>query len=417
MVMRSPALVGIERILHFCLYKKIKEVVAGFSLKKRELIADLFYRLAVKRKKNGLQGFMNKNKKYHCGLLVTAVIALFSLTSVSAYDNFVKISLPKGVSIELPKDWVIQSNTQRNALEAVADSVLDLTGTEYGNDFKFAANYYRNNRLVSVAHINYYPDRDLTQNNARQATPQAINDMDTSLKEGVVPVLKDMGIPILSWEGTRKITLNGIAAFVTEYHRKIKDDLGVSCVRIIKIYAGERSFNLTVSYLEEEQSFLKPITDRIINSLKLSGISDASVDEEKDSVFDVNTARPVNDSHSSVDNSQVYTKPTSSNTDSLMSHLYGVGKIMLVLLALGLTPPLLIRFLIVRRPIGRWWAIGAAVGFFIINIFLFAILEVSLRGTLLIIQAYPASIIVAAVSYFILRKTPKQKANPKKEAC
>ena len=94
---------------------------------------------------------MNKSKKYHCGFLVAAVIVLFGLTPVSASDNFVKISLPKGVSIELPEDWEVLSEDRRIALDTMADSVLDLPGIEYGNsDFRFAANYYRNDQIVGI---------------------------------------------------------------------------------------------------------------------------------------------------------------------------------------------------------------------------------------------------------------------------
>ena len=62
---------------------------------------------------------MNKNKKYYCGLLVVAVIAFFSLTFVNASDNFVRVSLPKRVSIELPKAWVVLSQDQRITIETM----------------------------------------------------------------------------------------------------------------------------------------------------------------------------------------------------------------------------------------------------------------------------------------------------------
>lgn len=361
-------------------------------------------KLAVKLKEKGLQGRMNKSKKYHCGLLVGAVIAFFILTSVNASDDYVRVDLPKGVSIELPKDWEVLSDGQRIALETMADSVFDLSDIEYGNDFQFAANYYRNDQIVGITIINYYPNDGMTQKDSLQATQQDISEMDTALKKAVVKPMKTAGMPILSWEGAKKVTFNGITAIVTEYRRKGIKDSGAFRVRLIRVFAGERSFTLTVSYLEEIASSLEPSTDRIISSLKLSGINDASVDEEQDSVFDINTARPVNDRFSSVDNSQVYTKPTSSNTDSLMSHLFGKWVIMLALWVLGLTPPLLIRFLFVRRPISKGWAIGTAVIFLFINLFLFAILEMILSNALLITKAHASSIFVAVVSYFILRK-------------
>jgi len=37
----------------------------------------------------------------------------------------------------------------------------------------------------------------------------------------------------------------------------------------VRVPASERSFTLTVSYLESAAFYLEPITDRIINSIKL----------------------------------------------------------------------------------------------------------------------------------------------------
>ena len=223
---------------------------------------------------NYLKRFMNKNKKYHCGLLVIAVIAFFSLTPVSASDNFVKISLPKGVSIELPKDWVVLSENLRIALDTVADSGLDLAGIEHENsDIPFTANYYKNNKIVGIVQTRYYPNIDLTQNDSRQATPQDMNEMNTILKERTVKSMTAVDeVSGLTW--TKKTTINGITAFVTEYHRKT----GEFRVHLIRVFAGKRTFTLTAAYLEEELFPLEPNINRIINSLKLSGIIEEDLD-------------------------------------------------------------------------------------------------------------------------------------------
>lgn len=82
--------------------------------------------------------------------------------------------------------------------------------------------------------------------------------------------------------------------------------------------------------------------------------------------------------------------------------------------SVGLTPPLIIRFLIVRRPIGKWWAIGTAVGFFFINTILFIILN-KLIADAVGSQTHPqttnpmATMLIAFVSYLILRKKLKHK--------
>ena len=416
---------------------------------------------------------MNKNMKYHCGLLVVAVIAFFSLTSVNASDNFVKISLPKGVSIELPKNWIVLSNDLRITIDTMVDSGLDLAGIEYENtDLPFAANYFKNGETVGIINIRYYSNLDFTQNDSRQATLQDINALNATLKESIVKSMTAAGMSVLSWTGTKKRTINGITVFVTEYRRKSIKGIEAFRVRLIRVLAGDRSFTLTVSYAEEESASLKPITDRIINSLKLSGI------EEENQGFDISTARPVEEMNQGFDPTRSVPvegtveanpfdqfdtpeekdplagldprfdnastpidkdpfarfvtpqdqlsrdRPEKSNTGSLVSQFWGAICAWLALSAvytwgIGLTPPLLIRFLIVRRPINKWWAIGTAVGFFFINTILFIILNKVIAdavGSLPRMHNPMAMILIAFVSYLILRKKLRYKSQRGKKS-
>ena len=326
---------------------------------------------------------MNKNKDKWLGLLV-GVVAFLVLTSAYASDNFVKVSLPKGVSIELPKNWVVISKDQRITLDTMVESGLDLAGIEQENsDLPFAANYYKNGKTIGIINTRYYSNLELTQNDARQATLQDINELDTALKENMVKPMKAFGMSILSWKGTKKNTINGITAFVTEYRRKAIKGIGAFRVRLVRVFAGDRSFTLTVSYDEEESFFLKTIADRIISSLRLSGINEASV------------------AHS-----QVYTKST-GNTDAVMSQVYGDSWVLTLALSalltwgIGLTPPLLIRFLFARTPIGKGWAIGTAAIFWFINIILFTALGSTSK-------THGVLFLVACASYAILRKGHKK---------
>lgn len=204
------------------------------------------------------------------GLLI-GFLALLLLNSAHATDNFVNIKLPKGVSIELPKNWVVISKDQRITLDTMVESGLDLEGIDQEkSNLPFAANYYKNGKTIGIINNRYYSNLDLTQNDARQATIQDIKELDTALKESMVKSMKVFGMTILSWEGTKKTTINGITAFVTEYHRKALKGTGVFRVRLVRVFAGKKSFTLTVSYSENEAFFLKIITDRIISSLKLT---------------------------------------------------------------------------------------------------------------------------------------------------
>ena len=202
-------------------------------------------------------------------LLISFVILLF-LNSAYATDNFVKIKLPKGVSIELPKNWVAITKDQRITLDTMVESGLDLAGIEQENsDLPFAANYYKNGKTIGIINNRYYSNLVLTQNDAQLATSQDVKELDIALRENMVRSMNAFGMSVLSWEGTKKRSINGLTAFVTEYHRKALKGTGKFRVRLVRIFAGKKSFTLTVSYNENEAFFLKIITDRIISSLRL----------------------------------------------------------------------------------------------------------------------------------------------------
>lgn len=79
---------------------------------------------------------------------------------------------------------------------------------------------------------------------------------------------------------------------------------------------------------------------------------------------------------------------------------------------IGLVPPLVIRFLIVRRPISKGWTIGTVIGFYFINTILFIILNAVIADA---VESKPqihnpiATMLIALVSYYILRKKQKHK--------
>ena len=218
-----------------------------------------------------------KNIKDKWLVLLIGVIAFLFISSAYATNNFVQIKLPKGVSIELPKNWVVISNDQRIILSTILKSKLDLAGTDQkGLRIPFAANYYKNEKPVGIINILYYPNLDLTQNNASQTGIQDTKELDSTLKKMILKGVKAAGSSVMSWEGTKKSTINEITVFVTEYHRKTLPDTGIFRVRLVRVFAGNRSFTLTVSYNEDEAFLLKPITDRIISSLKLTDVSKSS---------------------------------------------------------------------------------------------------------------------------------------------
>lgn len=201
---------------------------------------------------------------------VLAAAFLFEAHSVaSATDNFVKVNLPKGVSIQIPKNWVALSSNQRITLDSFVESGLDLSGIDHEvSELPFAANYYDDNgNTLGIMNIRYYPQLDLTQAAARAANSQDVRELDAALKENLILSLKTFNTTVTSWTGTQQSVINGITVFITKYQRKSLKGNGEFRVRLVRVLAADKSFTVTVSYHEAQSFLLKLITDKIINSL------------------------------------------------------------------------------------------------------------------------------------------------------
>lgn len=98
-----------------------------------------------------------------------------------------------------------------------------------------------------------------------------------------------------------------------------------------------------------------------------------------------------------------WTKPINKGNDSIMEDIFGeYWWITLIISAIltwgiGLAPPILIRFIFLRRPISKGWAIGTAIIFLFINILIFTALGSTSK-------THGALFLVAWASYAILRK-------------
>lgn len=204
---------------------------------------------------------------------LTWLIFFYLLSGLAfAKTNFVTISLPEYVTVDLPRNWVLISNNKRITLDTWVESTFDINKLpNIDSSLPFAANYYENGATVGIINSRYYPNMEVSQKDAKQASSNDVLELDQELRKNMIPSMKKIGITVKSWEGTEKRTINGITAFVTEYHRKSLKGSGIFRVRLVRVLAGSRSFTLTVSYLESQSLFLKNITDRIISSLTMRG--------------------------------------------------------------------------------------------------------------------------------------------------
>ncbi|MBC8427216.1 MAG: hypothetical protein H8E00_01010 [Deltaproteobacteria bacterium] len=318
--------------------------------------------------------------------LLFLITLFFGSNFVIASAKFVRISLPKGLELEFPKNWIVLSNNERIELNSYVETRLNLSDLPIPDSkLPFAANYYNDvGETIGIANVRYYPNVGLTQEDVSHVTPQDICELDAALKENISKGAKAVGMSVLTWNGTKKIEINGLIAFITEYRRKALKDSGAFRVRLIRVFASGRSFTLTLSYLESA-GYLKTTTDRIIQSVRLSGYN-ISAKSQSDSAA----------------------ASTEVSTQQIKSEWYSKNSLLTLIISgiltwgIGLSPPLLLRFVILRRPImSKGWVVGIVALFWLTNIVVFTALGSTNK-------THGALLLVALVSYGILRKGAKK---------
>ena len=78
-----------------------------------------------------------------------------------------------------------------------------------------------------------------------------------------------IGGEVTHWYGTEKVRVNQKVYLLSKYRRRsaINPNLYFR-VSLLRLLEGEKSFTLTMSYEEENEYFLKPIIEYVIDSVK-----------------------------------------------------------------------------------------------------------------------------------------------------
>ena len=113
--------------------------------------------------------------------------------------------------------------------------------------------------------IRYYPDKTLTQNDAREVD---LAELDQELRGGLRVGAEASGGKVLQWLGTQRIQLGDIVALVTEYTATSSRKIPFR-YRLVRVLNGSKSFTIMVAYREDAAELLRPICDRIVRTIRV----------------------------------------------------------------------------------------------------------------------------------------------------
>ena len=193
-----------------------------------------------------------------------ALILFVAAWSANAVSPYAKINLSNGISFELPKNWMVIDQSTKTTLEA---SVIAQYPVPVGSSLPFAANLFdKKKQTIAMVNVRIYPYQTVTQREAKQISSFELQSYDKEMER---QLRNAETVHIVSWFGTKTMSINNKTFLVTSYKRASTVRQGTFfIVSLYRLLNGKRSFTLTLSYDDKHTSLLKPISGYVANSLK-----------------------------------------------------------------------------------------------------------------------------------------------------
>jgi hypothetical protein len=225
---------------------------------------------------------------------------------------------------------------------------------------------------------------------------QEMIEIEESVRSTFASQFKNTPLKILEWYSFKLIYVNGMRALSFSFKRQLLNNPPV----IAKYYIFQnydRMIRLTVSFRLKERHLWEKELENAVHSFKISNNRGNSA---------VQTVNQNEYTKISQDTEQNQT------SEDIFSMLYGKNWLAVLIVSfiitwsVGLTPPLLIRYAFIRKPISKKAAIPIVISFCILNIFLFTAIGSQSKS-------HFALFLAAVISYHILRKNGKHEPKAK----
>jgi len=205
-------------------------------------------------------------------IFIMTFAAMFTTQLVIADDsNYQRLSLKEGISVEVPRHWLVHSDAEKKNFAAASEA--GTRGT--GNNYDTAED---SSRLLAVsalpmptgAKIRITVVRPLRFSGAdlRAATAKDLKESQAELATEMSQAMKATGGKLLDLKVPRVETISGQSALLIEYRRTDLRTSSPWTVRRYRIPVGDKLIEFTTSYRESDALIFKPILDHTKQSLR-----------------------------------------------------------------------------------------------------------------------------------------------------
>lgn len=181
--------------------------------------------------------------------LVTA-ISFFILITPAVGDvgnQFVKINLAYGASIDIPRSWQIRRGNEMLAIETSVGAAIDLSGYSKqvaGTEALLVAGF-PHARLYAGATVTSIEIRGSSHSSATTLSEEQLRSSVLTIRNGLDATLAQMGGKTWGWTPLKLVALGKTKALLISYKRS--SDAGDRQVHVYKFFCTERVYNVALS--------------------------------------------------------------------------------------------------------------------------------------------------------------------------
>jgi hypothetical protein len=119
----------------------------------------------------------------------------------------------------------------------------------------YFANFFNESVLQASLNDYFHEDGDITQEETARLGKREMEELTREMR-------RKFGL-----NDVKRVDINGVVALLGEYRMTLPS--GSYKNRAVEVFAGPRSFTLTIGYLESKEKELKDVCDKIIWSLRM----------------------------------------------------------------------------------------------------------------------------------------------------
>lgn len=212
-------------------------------------------------------------------LLGLFAYVLFATVALAEDNQFRRLTLPYGISIDIPSHWSVLTQSQKDNIAAAATAAMSNAGVDESGAHK--------DRLLAVnatpvpsgatVRVNVTYPAEFTQADLAKITAEDLKGVEEELREGAQHMGNESPTKIIETQPARVDSINGRLALAVPYVREGFSDGSPWLVTLYQIPIDNKMIQLTLSYRQSDAILWRPIQEHIKRSIQVSNRASSSL--------------------------------------------------------------------------------------------------------------------------------------------